>query len=550
MSAGAAGAAHGARPPRRVVVVGGGFAGLATAILLARDGHRVELLERGEALGGRAATTSRDGFRFELGPSWYLMPEVFEHFFRLAGTSTEEQVELVPLDPGYRVFPEPAAGAERAEPLTVPAGRERVVALFEALEPGAGRRLGAYLDSAAEVSRLAERFFLYNPFTGRSWLTAPEVLRRLPRILELLLTPLDRFVARRFRHPVLRQVLGYPAVFLGTSPFAAPAMYHLMSRLDLGEGVRYPMGGFTGLVARLERLARDEGVTLRTSAEATRVLTAPTPGRGRRRARVTGVRWRDEHGAEHVARADAVVSAADLHHTETALLPAPLRTYPEAWWRRRTSGPGAIILALGVRGALPELPHHSLFFARDWRANFEAIFGDERRRRVPDPASMYVCRPSATDPRVAPEGYENLFVLVPVPADPSLGAAGADDPVVARAADAAIDRIAAWAGVPDLRERIVSRTVLAPADFARDYRSWRGGMLGPAHVLRQSAMFRAQNESRRVAGLFYAGATTAPGVGVPMCLISAELVLKRLRGDRTPCPLPDDALDRRAGRAR
>lgn len=541
--------------PTSTVVIGGGIAGLATATLLAREGHEVRLLERHASLGGRAATRSLDGFRFELGPSWYLMPDAFEHFFRLAGTSTEEQLDLVTLDPAYRVFSEPHAGAPEP-PLTIPFGAERVRQSFERLEAGGGAAVERYLESAAEASELAERYFLYNPFTSARSLIDRRLLEAFPRIARLLFTSLERFVAARFAHPVLRQVLGYPAVFLGTSPSAAPAVYHLMSELDLREGVRYPMGGFTAVVASLERLARAAGVTITTSAEAEEILAGPASendrgGRGRpgrtgrgRRARVTGVRWRDLSGASSVAHADVVVSAADLHHTETVLLPPALRSYPERWWRRRVSGPGAILVLLGVRGELPELPHHSLFFARDWSENFDAIFG--RDPRIPAPASIYVCKPSATDPDVAPAGHENLFVLVPVPPDPSIGQdagdAGGDrapDPRLAGVADAVIDQIALWARIPDLRERIVTRAVLGPADFARDYHSWRGGMLGPAHTLRQSAMFRAQNESRRVRGLFYAGATTAPGVGVPMCLISAELVLKRVRGDRSAGPLPE-----------
>ena len=213
-------------------------------------------------------------------------------------------------------------------------------------------------------------------------------------------------------------------------------------------------------------------------------------------------------------------------------------TYPDSWWQRRTSGPGAVLVMLGVRGSLPELPHHSLFFTEDWDANFDAIFGDAPE--IPSPASTYVCRPSATDSTVAPEGHENLFVLVPIPADTALGAGGSDgggSAAIERAADAAIDQISRWAGIDDLRERIVVRETKGPADFLEDYNSWRGGMLGPAHILSQSAMFRAQNESRQVTGLYYAGATTAPGVGVPMCLISAEIVLKRIRGDHSSGPL-------------
>lgn len=516
----------------RAIVIGGGVAGLATAGLLAREGYRVTVLERNSRTGGRAGTLDRGGFRFDTGPSWYLMPGVFDHFFELMGTTTAAQLDLVGLDPAYRVFSEPTEGRP-ASAVTVPAGADRVRALFEELEPGAGSRLDDYLSSAAEANEMAVRRFLYNPFTRLSELASADVLRRLPRLAMLLTRRLDAFAARRFRHPVIRQILGYPAVFLGTDPRHAPAMYHLMSTLDLDEGVQYPQGGFWRITERIRALAEDAGADIVTDAEVTAILTEPSSGRDR----AYGVRWRDRSGTEHLELADLVVSAADLHHTETALLPERLRTYPARWWRRRTSGPGAVIVMLGVRGSLPDLPHHSLFFARDWDTNFDAIFGGSPH--IPDPASLYVCRPSATDPDVAPEGHENLFVLIPVPADVEIGAGGPDgtgSAVVERAADAAIDAISQWAGIPDLRERIVVRETLGPADFADDYHSWRGGMLGPAHILSQSAMFRAQNASRKVDGLFYAGATTAPGVGVPMCLISAEIVLKRIRGDHSTGP--------------
>lgn len=519
----------------RVVVIGAGVAGLATAGLLARDGHEVVILEKNDRVGGRAGTIERDGFRFDSGPSWYLMPEVFDHFFEMMGTTTDAQLDLIPLDPGYRVFRDPDAVGGGSGPVTVPAGRDQVTGLFEALEPGSTATLDAYLDSAQHAGAMAQKYFLYNPFTRMRSLLAPEVLRALPRLSALLGTRLQSFAARRFTHPVVRQILGYPAVFLGTDPRSAPAMYHLMSALDLDQGVSYPQGGFWRVIERIEALARDAGVRIETGAEVTGIRTQD----GGDGTHVTGVGWVDASGSTHTESADVVVSAADLHHTETALLPPSLQTYPESWWARRTSGPGGILVMLGVRGTLPELPHHSLFFTDDWDANFDAIFG--ATPTVPEPASIYVCRPSATDPDVAPAGSENLFVLIPVPADVDLGHGGPDgagSPEIERAADAAIDQISAWAGIPDLRERIVVRETTGPADFRDDYHSWRGGMLGPAHILSQSAMFRAQNASRRVQGLFYAGATTAPGVGVPMCLISAEIVLKRVRGDHSPGPLP------------
>lgn len=526
----------------RTVVIGAGVAGLATAALLAREGHDVTVLEKNARVGGRAGLVERDGFRFDTGPSWYLMPEVFEHFFELLGTSAADQLDLTYLEPGYRVFSEPAERGESQRPLAVPRGSDQVAALFESVEPGSGAEITRYLESARRTADLAERYFLYNPFTRPASLVNREVLTQLPALARLLRTPLERFVGSRFSHPLLRQVLGYPAVFLGTNPAAAPAMYHLMSAFDLADGVLYPQGGFWTVIERLEALALAAGVHIVTGAQVERIdARAVHKGArtGRRRHEVSGVVWRDSEGVEHLAQADVVVSAADLHHTETELLKPALQTYPAPWWQRRTSGPGAVIAMLGVEGELPELAHHSLFFANDWHQNFDAIFGDQPH--IPNPASIYVCKPSATDPSVAPAGHENLFVLVPVPADATLGRGGADgtgDEAIEQAVDAVIDQISQWAGVPDLAQRVVVRDILGPADFSADYHSWKGGMLGPAHILSQSAMFRAQNQSKKVAGLYYAGATTAPGVGVPMCLISAQVVLKRIRGDRSAGPLP------------
>ncbi|MGD8214177.1 phytoene desaturase family protein [Aestuariimicrobium sp. Y1814] len=529
----------------RITVIGAGVAGLATAALLAREGHEVRILERLDEVGGRAGTLEREGFRFDLGPSWYLLPQVFDHYFELLGTSTHEQLDLTLLDPAYAVFTEPRTGTAEP-PFTVPAGRQQVESVFEGREAGAGARLRRHLDSAVDTTEMALRFFLYNPFTRYSTLLHRDVLRSLPTLAGLLGRSLHSHVGRRFTDPLLRQVLGYPAVFLGTSPKMAPAIYHLMSALDLGDGVQYPRGGFWEIVQRLGDLAQQQGVRITTGAEVLAITTEPrSSGAGlpwprRTRSRVSGITWRDAEGTTHHESADLVVSAADLHHTETQLLLPADRSYPQRWWDRRTSGPGAVLVLLGVRGELPQLPHHSLFFTRDWDANFAAIFDGDGP--PPDPTSIYVCKPSQTDPEVAPAGHENLFVLVPVAADPGLGAGGPEgtgSAQVERIADAAIEQVAAWADVPDLAERIVVRQTIGPGDFVQRYHSWRGGMLGPAHTLGQSAMFRVGNSSPRVSGLYYAGGTTSPGVGVPMCLISAELVLKRIRGDHSAGPLPD-----------
>lgn len=514
----------------RAVVVGGGIAGLATAALLARDGYETTLVEARDQLGGRAGSWERDGFRFDTGPSWYLMPEAFDHFFRLMGTSAADQLDLVTLDPGYRIYFE-----GEAEPIEVRRSRADNVALFESIEPGAGAALERYLDSAESVYALADEKFLHTTFARLRPIFTADVLRRGAEFARLLLQPLDRFVASRFASPKLRQVLGYPAVFLGSRPEATPSMYHLMSHLDLDDGVRYPMGGFTALIERIAALAVDAGVETRLRTEAVAIRTdGDAPG-----AAVTGVTIRGADGTTSTLDADVVVTAGDLYRTETDLLPEALRTYGERWWANKTPGPSALLLYLGVAGDLPQLEHHTLLFTKDWRSGFDAIFGADRR--IPDPASLYICKPSATDPSVAPAGSENVFVLVPIPADPGLGRGGIDgagDALIEAAADRAIAQIAQWAGIPDLAERVVVRRTVGPGDFERDLRTWLGNALGPAHTLRQSAFFRAGNVSKRVRGLHYAGASTIPGIGLPMCLISAELVIKRLRGDVSPGPMP------------
>lgn len=516
--------------PRRVAIIGGGIAGLATAALLASRGHSVDLLDKNDDLGGRVGSFERDGFRFDTGASWYLMPEVFDHFFGLLGTSADEQLDLTVLDPSYRVFFEGSA-----EPLDLRPDAAYNRALFESVEPGSGAAFDAYLRSAAETYDIALRRFLYSNFDSSATFLNSDVLRRSGKLSRLLTRSLSSHVAGQFSDNRLRQVLGYPAVFLGSSPDRAPSMYHLMSHLDLGDRVLYPQGGFSRLIEVIAQLARAHGARLHTGALATRILTDEGAGAGR--PAVTGVEY-VARGERHTVPADIVVGAADLHHLETALLPQELQTHPEPVWRRRSPGPGAVLVMLGVRGRLDQLPHHSLFFTSDWGSNFGAIFGPDRR--IPDPASIYVCKPSQSDPTVAPDGCENLFILVPVPADEEIGHGGDDgqgSTAVERAADAAIDQVAEWASIPDLRDRILVRHTVGPADFARDYNAWRGGALGLEHTLAQSAFLRPGNTSSKVDGLLYAGASTVPGVGLPMCLISAELVLKRLTGDRSSLPV-------------
>jgi phytoene desaturase len=578
---------------RRAIVIGAGISGLASAALLAREGYAVTLLEKQGTVGGRAGVWKKDGFTFDTGPSWYLMPEVFDHFFKLMGTSAAEQLDLTRLDPGYRVFFE---GEETT--VDIRSDLDANLELFESIEPGSGVKMAGYLDSAAETYDLAKKYFLYSTFQDLKPLAVGPVLTRTPRLVRLLTETLASFAGRTVRDPRLQQILGYPAVFLGSSPYATPSMYHLMSHLDMNDGVLYPQGGFGKVITSIENIARDAGVEIHTGATVTRIvleldpaLRAPEPEksvydyettefdtnvidrdelrrvlageadahgtdghalapaaddghapRASDRSCVGGVHYLDDEGRAHELEAELVVATADLRHVETTMLLPELQTYPESYWQKKTAGPSAVLVYLGVTGELPELAHHSLFFTKDWKGDFGKIFGSGRFGRfgpkgatsVPDPASIYVCRPSATDDSVAPEGHENIFVLVPIPADPSIGHGGENgqgDARVEKIADAAIAQVAEWAGIPDLADRIVVRRTVGPADFADDLNSWKGTALGPAHTLGQSAFFRAGNVSKKVDGLVYAGGSTIPGIGLPMCLISAELVIKRLRGD-------------------
>jgi phytoene desaturase len=313
-------------------------------------------------------------------------------------------------------------------------------------------------------------------------------------------------------------------------------MFHLMSYLDLEDGVLYADGGFTRVIDSMRDVIEDHGVTILTQATVRAITTEKSSGK----ARATGVNYEDAHGNTHFLQADFVVSTTDLHHSETQLLPRELQTYPQSYWDKKVAGPSAVLLYLGVKGEVPELLHHTLFFTEDWEDNFSKIFAD--KPTVPNPASLYVCKPSATDRNVAPAGHTNIFVLVPMPADVALGRGGINgsgDKTIEDIADRAIQQIAQWSGATDFPQRIVLRRSVGPADFQNDLNAWMGTALGPAHTLMQSALFRSGNVSRKVEGLYFAGSSTIPGIGLPMCLISAEVLVKRVRGDVSTSPLPE-----------
>jgi phytoene desaturase len=484
----------------KVVIIGAGIGGLATANLLAQDGHEVHIYEQADTLGGRAGQFKQDGFTFDTGPSWYLMPEVFERYFQLVGTSTKKQLNLKKLSPAYKVF------YEDGESITITGNLKKDAPNFEAIEAGAGAALERYVAKSDELYTIALEHFLYSNFTKPNDLINAAIARKAGRMLDVAFTPLHKYVSRFVKHQKLQQILEYPAVFLGTSPYKAPALYSLMSALDFKEGVYYPIGTMHQIVESLVRIGTEKGVHYHSDAPVKRIKT--------REGVAEGITLQDGTPIE----ADLVISNADLHHTETKLLSTSDRSYPARYWNKKEASPSALLMFLGVKGRVPEFEHHTLLFVDDWQKNFADIY---TRKTAPDPASLYISKTSASD-TTAPEGHENLFVLVPLPAGKKLS-----PDTLEKLADRYLRQIQAMTGV-DIASRIVTRKLFGPNDFQHEYNAWQGSMLGPSHLLTQSAFFRTPNKSKRVRNLYYVGAGTVPGVGVPMCLISAELVHKRI----------------------
>ena len=496
--------------PKTVIIIGAGIAGLATANLLAKAGYNVSVYEKNASIGGRAGRRVTKGFTFDTGPSWYLMPEVFNQYFSLFNIDIKRKLSIKQLTPAYKVF------FESHKPLTIHGSLAKDAPQFEAIEKGSGNALRTYVKEGGEIYDMALSHFLYTNFSDARDVINGAVLKESPRMVKLLLTSIHSRVEQFVTAKPLQQILEYPMVFLGTSPFKAPAMYSLMSALDFKEGVFYPAGGIYSIIELLGSIGKKLGVHYHLRSDVQSISYE--------NGSATGVMVDGSFVA-----ADIVISNADLHHTETKLLDAPARSYPQSSWNKKEAGISALLMYIGVKGSLPQLEHHNLFFVDSWEQNFIDIY---ESKTIPQSASLYVSRTSATDPSTAPKGHENIFVLVPLPTGITL-TKKQQDTLTSRF----VDQISTAIKEPHFKDRIVTLETFGPNDFMDTFNSWNGTALGMSHLLKQSAMFRIPNKSKKLKNLYYVGAGTVPGIGLPMCLIGAELVYKRITGIKRGGPV-------------
>ncbi len=483
---------------KKVIIVGSGFAGLASAACLAKAGYEVTVLEKNSTAGGRARQMTAEGFVFDMGPSWYWMPEVFEEFFGLFGKKVSDYYDLHRLDPSYTI------NFGGGNVMDVPANLEGLYALFESYEPGSSINLKRFLDEAAYKYEVGMQEFVHKP--GHSILEFADlrVLRSLFRLQ--MFNSMAGYLRRLFKNEQLIQLLEFPVLFLGATPEKTPALYSLMNYADIRLGTWYPMGGMFKIVEGMVSLARELGVTFRFDQEVTRVEVID----GQVKQVVT---------ANATYEADALVVGADYHHFEQEVLAPAFRQYNKAYWDNRVMAPSSLLFYLGVSKRVPNLRHHNLFFDEDFHQHAVEIY---EKPKWPSKPLFYASAPSVTDPSVAPEGMENLFLLVPL-------APGLEDTEALREKyfHMIMDRLEQFTG-ENIRDHIVYKRSYAHNDFIRDYHAFKGNAYGLANTLLQTAFLKPKMRSKKVRNLFYTGQLTTPGPGVPPSLISGQVVAKEL----------------------
>lgn len=484
----------------KAIIIGSGFGGLSAAALLAKEGFSTTVFEKNEGPGGRASVWAEKGYQFDMGPSWYLMPDVYERFFAEFGKKPSDFFRLQKLDPSYRIHFGNGKVADISPDLT------ENLALFESLEPGGGERLKDYLASAQEKYDLSVNELLYRDyrsildfFSGRLILEG----RKL-HVFENL----DTFVSKHFTSDEAKKIVEYSIGFLGGSPKNTPSFYHIMSHIDLTLGVYYPEGGMRAVVAGIRKLAESYGVSFRFNEPVTGIT----------------VEGREARGVVTAAGsypADLVLVNADYPFAELQLLEKRHQSYDAKYWESRVLAPSAIVMYVGVNRTVAALAHHTLFLDRNWEKNFDEIF-DPAQAGWPEHPSYYVNVPSRTDPTAAPPGCDTLFILV------ALAPGIEDSPEIReRFYEKIMDHLEATTG-ESIRDHVVVKRIFALSDFTERYNAYKGTALGLSHTLFQTALWRPAHQSKKVQNLYYSGHYTHPGIGVPMTLISSTIVAREI----------------------
>lgn len=484
---------------QKVLIIGSGFAGLSAACHMASEECEVAVVEKNQTPGGRARSFQNGGFTFDMGPSWYWMPDVFESFFAHFGKKPSDYFELTRLDPSYRVV------FGRDDHWDVPANMEELEAFFDQIEPGSVPKLRKFLEEARFKYEAGIKDLVYKP--GQSLLEFADwrLIKSLGRLD--IFKSVSEHIRKYFKDPRLIQLLEFPVLFLGAMPEKTPALYSLMNYADMQLGTWYPKGGMHEIIKAMVSLAKERGVKFHFDAKVESVVVSNGSTKG---VLIDG----------QLMEADVVIGGADYHHIETGLLEPEHRSYSPDYWDSRTMAPSSLIFYLGVDRKVDGLLHHNLFFDRPFAQHAREIYSDPA---WPSDPLFYVCCPSKTDKLVAPEGSENLFVLVPVAPDLSDG-----EEVRERYFDQIMDRLESITGTP-IREHIVYKRSYAHSDFKQDYNAFKGNAYGLANTLKQTAMLKPGLKSKKVKNLFYTGQLTVPGPGVPPALISGQVVSKEVK---------------------
>jgi phytoene desaturase len=480
----------------KVVIVGAGFGGLSVAALLAKNGFNVTVLEKNEQIGGRASIHKDKGFTFDMGPSWYLMPDVFEKFFAEFDRKTEDLFKLIRLDPSYRIF------FSKEKIVDVYADIEQNYNLFDKLEKNGAEKLKKYLKLAEQKYEISMDGLIYKDFKSIFDFLSWKLLIAGSKLS--IFKKLDTLVNEYFDSDEARKIMEYSIGFLGGSPKITPAVYQLISYVDFALGVWFPKGGMGKVAKVIYDLAKSYGAKFRFNEEVKKIEIED-----KKATKV--ITDKDEISA------DIFIINADYPHTELNLIENKYQTYPQKYWDKKIFAPSAFVAYIGIDKQIDKLLHHTLFLDRDWARNFDEIF-DSKQKTWPKTPSYYVNVPSKTDPDFAPKGGETLFILVPLAPD-------LEDTEELREKfyNQIMDNLEEMVG-ENIREHVVSKRIFAVNDFRDRYNAYKGTALSLVHTLRQTALWRPRHKSKKVKNLYYTGQYTHPGIGVPMTLISSQII--------------------------